>query len=67
VCNRRLYVLIGRMYVTVNLIIFLFFYMLSVYWVICNYYVTGRSRSYPQMFNWLTVANYNKNLGVATV
>jgi hypothetical protein len=50
VCDRRLCVLIGCMYVTVNLIIFVFvFNMLSVYWVICNYYFTGQRRTDPRV------------------
>jgi hypothetical protein len=40
----------GCIYVIVDLIIFVFvFNMLSVYWIICNYYFTGWSRRYPQM------------------
>jgi hypothetical protein len=47
-------VLMGCTYVLVivDLIIFVFFNMLSVYWGICNKYVTEQSRSYPQKLNW---------------
>jgi hypothetical protein len=52
VCSFRPCVVIGCTYVIADLIIFVFLYMLSVYWGICNKYVTERSRSYPQMLNW---------------